>query len=108
MSIARDFVLSPNGDIRYVGKGAKYTVVELHRLLSDLNDQAPAPGRVLDYTCETASMRSTDQIITLQGHWNIDDHAAEHLKDGTITQSNGDRYTSGVEIKSKYPSLRRA
>jgi len=34
-SIFDDIVISPNGDIRYVGTGQKYTVLEYHHWLME-------------------------------------------------------------------------
>ena len=64
-----------------------YTVLELHRYLQDLADQAAASGDdLVDITSSNPSERSTDNIITLLGTYNIDDDMAEHLYDGSITQ----------------------
>ncbi len=99
MAIADDFSVSVTGDIRYVGTTPNYTVIELHRFLADLADDAVAAGDDLhDITDATASERSTDNIITLLPPYNIDDTAAEHLYDGSITQSNGDVVYSGLVV----------
>jgi hypothetical protein len=49
-----------------------------------------------DITDDTSSDRSTDNIITLQNGYNIDDTAAEHLYDGSIIQAGGDTIYDGV------------
>jgi len=91
------------GDIRYVGAdhdgtvGANgrvtptyATVIELHRALQDFADDASSAGDdQLDITDSNPSERSTDNIITLLGTYNIDDGAAEHLYDGSIIQGTG-------------------
>ena len=83
------------GDIRYIGgdHGASptyATVIELHRFLQDLADDASFVGDdELDITVVTPSDRSTDNIITLINGYNIDDNAAEHLYDGSIIQAGG-------------------
>ena len=88
MTIDTDFTISANGDIRYVGTTANFTVIALHRWLGDLMDQAQASGDdILDITDSTASERSTDNIITLKYPYNIDDIASRHLYDGSIIQS---------------------
>ena len=85
MAIADDFSVAVNGDIRYTGTTANYTVLELHRFLQDLADDASASGGdLVDITSDTPSDRSTDNIITLLGTYNIDDTAAEHLYAGSI------------------------
>src|SRR5688572_9783287 len=98
MAIQDDFSISANGDIRYVGAGStNYTVIELHRWLGDLMDDAQAAGNdILDITDATASERATDNLITLQSPYNIDDVAAQHLYDGSIVQGGGNTVYDGI------------
>src|SRR3990167_2037009 len=99
MAIITDFSVAANGDIRYTGSTANYTVIEFHRWLGDLMDDASATGDdVLDITSATASERSTDNIVTLNSPYNIDDIAARHLYDGSIIQTNGDVIYDGVLV----------
>jgi hypothetical protein len=94
------------GNIRYVGgdhdgilvpggvggnRAPTYaTVIEFHRWLQDKADNASSAGDdELDITDENPSNRSTDNIITLLGNYNINDTAAEHLYDGTVKQGTG-------------------
>jgi len=99
MTIATDFSVAVNGDIRFTGTTANFTVLELHRFLQDLADDAQASGDdLVDITTSTPSDRSTDNIITLLGTFNIDDDAAEHLYAGSITQSDGDTVYSGLQV----------
>jgi hypothetical protein len=99
MPIADDFSVAANGDIRYTGTGTNYTVIALHRWLGDLMDDAQASGNdILDITSATASARSTDNIITLNSPYNIDDIAAQHLYDGSIIQKGGDEVYDGVLV----------
>jgi hypothetical protein len=91
------------GDIRYIGDdhgGASpsyATVIELHRFLQDLADDASSSGDdEIDITDENPSSRSTDNIITLLGNYNIDATAAEHLYDGSIIQAGGDEIYDGI------------
>ena len=91
--IDKDWVIErATGNIRYTGQksGAKYTVLEFHRWLQDQADDIPGPDTQLDITDINPSIRRTDQIITLQGHFNIDDHAAEQLRGGCVVQDEGD------------------
>lgn len=98
MAIGDDFSIALNGDIRYTGSGANYAVLELHRWLQGLADDAESTGDdFLDITSFTPSERATDNIITLLDHsanggptYNIDDTAAEHLYDGSILQGSAD------------------
>jgi len=99
MAIADDFSVAVNGDIRHDSGTANYTVLELHRFLQDLADDAEATGNdLVDITSDTPSERSTDNIITLLSTYNIDDDAAEYLYDGSITQLGGDTVYSGLQV----------
>jgi hypothetical protein len=101
--IASDWTVSTNGDIRYIGAahgitGASYaTVIELHRWLQDLADDASASGDdLLDITGLTPSGRDTDNIINLLGTYNINQATSEHLYDGTIKQALGADIWDGI------------
>jgi len=101
MAIADDFsVNNVTGNIRYTGSGlSTYTVLEFHRWLQDLADDASAAGDdLVDITSETPSDRSTDNIITLLGLYNIDPETAQYLYDGSIAQKNGDEVYSGLVV----------
>jgi hypothetical protein len=99
MAIQDDFSIATNGDIRYTGTGTNYTVIAFHRWLGDLMDDAQASGNdLLDITDATASERSTDNIITLNSPYNIDDIAAQHLYDGSIVQSGGNVIYDGILV----------
>jgi hypothetical protein len=90
MAIGDDFSVNAAGDIRHVANTNTYTVLELHRWLQDLADDAEASGNdVIDISRSTPSERSTDQIIQLLGSYNIDDDAAEYLYGGSIKQGSG-------------------
>jgi len=101
--IAGDWTIDrSNGDIRYVGddhsgSSPSYaTVLELYRWLQELADDAIASGDdELDITNENPGARSTDNIITLLGSYNIDANASEHLYDGSIIQNDGDDIYDG-------------
>lgn len=95
-----DVSVAVNGDIRWTGGATpNYTVLELHRFLSDLADDAQASGDdLVDITSSTPSVRSTDNIITLNSPYNIDDTMAEHLYAGSITQAGGDTVYSGLRV----------
>jgi len=102
--VAADWdVTRSTGNIRYIGDdhgGASpsyATVIEFHRWLQDLADDASSTGDdEIDITDATPSDRSTDNIITLLGSYNIDDNAAEHLYDGSIIQTSGDEFYDGI------------
>jgi hypothetical protein len=99
MAIGDDFSVAVNGDIRHVSGTTNYTVLELHRWLQDLADDAAASGNdLIDITSGTPSERSTDQIITLNSPFNIDDTAAQFLYGGSITQLSGATQYSGLSV----------
>jgi hypothetical protein len=99
MAIADDFTVAVNGDIRHASGATHYTVLQLHRFLQDLADNpAPVGGDLIDITSSTPSERSTDNIITLLGPYNIDDIAAEYFYDGSITQASGATVYSGLKV----------
>jgi len=90
MAIQNDFTVSIDGDIRHASGTSHYTVLEMHRFLQDLAANAVASSDdLLDITSSTPSERSTDNIITLLGTYNIDDNAAEYLYAGSIKQGAG-------------------
>ena len=100
MPIETEFSVAANGNIRHDGVSSNnYTVLELHRYLQALADDASATGDDdLDITDPNPSDRATDSIITLLNGYNIDDDAAEHLYGGSITQDSGNTIYSGLSV----------
>lgn len=99
MAIGDDFEIQVDGDIRHTSGSSTYTVLELHRWLQGLADDASASGDDnMDITEDDPSQRATDAIITLINGYNIDDDAAEYFYGGSITQSNGDTIYSGLQV----------
>ena len=103
MTINSDLSVSSTGDIRRVGDAhgeaapGYYSVIELHRWLQDLADDASSTGNdAIDISAPTPSDRSTDNIITLLAPYNIDDDLAEYLYDGSIVQAGGDTIYDGI------------
>ena len=107
--VATDWTIDRStGDIRYTGDDhvrfggttpSYATVIEFHRWLQDLADDASwagGTGDELDITDETPSERATDNLITLINGYNIDATTAEHLYDGSIVQSGGDVIWDGI------------
>jgi len=97
--------IQPDKDIRYIGpthgqEGANYvTVLELHRWLQDLADDASMSGDdYMDITFDTPSEKQFDTIITLINGYNIDDTTAEYIYGGSIIQDNGDTIYDGIQI----------
>lgn len=112
MAIADDFSVDfSTGDIRHESGTATYTVLELHRYLQQLADDAQMAGGanddLLDITSRTPSERITDQIINLIDHtatsgprFNIDDATSEFLYGGSIKQGSGatEELYSGLRV----------
>jgi hypothetical protein len=99
MAIGDDFEIQNDKDIRYTGTTANYTVLELHRWLQGLADDAGASGDdFMDMTKETPSDKSFDTIINLVNGFNIDDTAAQHLYGGSIIQAGGDVIYDGIQV----------
>tara|TARA_R110000796_G_scaffold40062_1_gene99388 strand:+ start:15339 stop:17063 length:1725 start_codon:yes stop_codon:yes gene_type:complete len=102
--VATDWTVTrTDGNIRYIGNDhaggspSYATVIEFHRWLQDLADDAVSVGDdELDITDEDPSARSTDNIITLLGNYQIDAQASEHLYDGSIIQNGGDDIYDGI------------
>lgn len=106
MAIGDDFTVAVNGDIRHASGTTNYTVLQMHRWLQDLADDAQASGNdLLDITSSTPSERSTDNIITLINSYNIDDDAAQYLYNGSITQDGGDTVYSGLQVLGAVNSI---
>jgi len=105
MAIGTDFEIQSDKDIRYTGAAhgvtgaGYYTVLEFHRWLQDLADDAASSGDdLLDISKETPSDKSFDTIINLVNGYNIDQTASEHLYGGSIIQSDGDEIFDGIAI----------
>lgn len=98
-SIAGDGTL--NGEIhpRY------YRYLELHRLSTDLNDDGTIAGDDdLSMVDPTATDRSTDDIITALGNYNIDDTVAQHMFGGSWTQRGGNEVYTGLNLNVTTPN----
>jgi len=99
VAIVDDFAIDGAGAITHVSGATNYTVLQLHRWLQDLADDAQASvGDLIDITTSTPSERSTDNIITLNSPFNINAAAAEFLYDGSITQKSGDEIFAGLVV----------
>lgn len=83
-----------------------YQPLELHRLLSDLNDDETIAGDDdLSIIDPTASDRQTDQIIRLLGAVNINDTVAQHMYGGSVEQGTGNtrELYSGLGVQVTTP-----
>ncbi len=100
MTIQTELSVAANGDIRHDGVSSNnYTVLELHRYLQGLADDASSSGDdILDITYPLPSDRATDNIISLVNGYNIDDDLAEHLYGGSIAQDGGNTLYSGLSV----------
>lgn len=112
MAIQDDVAIDGSGNIYYTGAahGAAgagyYTVIQLHRYLQDLADDAAASGDdLIDITSVTPSDRSTDNIITVLDGYRLDDSngsatdpISEHLYDGSIIQQEDGSIWDGLVV----------
>jgi hypothetical protein len=93
-------VISYDGDDHGGASPSYATVIQFHRWLQDLADDAVASGDdELDITNTDPSRRSTDNIITLINGYTIDEtanNATEHLYDGSIIMDGGDTIYDGI------------
>lgn len=100
-----DVSIAANGDIRWTGAATtpRHTVLEFIQYLMDKQDDEQAAGNdLLDITVDTPFNRSTDQIVTLNSPFNIDDTFAIHLYDGSVSQTEptvgGETLYSGLAV----------
>jgi len=90
-------VIAYTGDDHGGASPSYATVIQFHRWLQGLADDAVAVGDdELDITNVDPSRRSTDNIITLINGYTIGDAEAEHLYDGSIIYSGGDEIYDGI------------
>lgn len=100
-----DVSIDTSGNIRWTGAATtnRHTVLEFIQYLMDKQDDAQAAGNdLLDITVDTPFNRSTDQILTLNSPFNIDDTFAAHLYDGSVSQTEptlgGETLYSGLGV----------
>jgi len=83
-----------------------FTVIELHRFLQDLADDASSSGDdLIDITNDTPSDRSTDNIIQINAGYTLDngtvgggDPVWEHLYDGSIIEAQTGSIWDGLVV----------
>jgi hypothetical protein len=97
-----DVSLDASGNIRWSSNNTTtHTVLEFIQWLQDKQDDGQAAGDdLLDITVDTPFERSTDQILTLNSPFNIDDNFATHLYDGSVsqTENGGETLYSGLRV----------
>ena len=100
-----DVSIDVSGNIRWTGAATtnRHTVLEFIQWLMDKQDDEQAAGNdILDITVDTPFNRSTDQILTLNSPFNIDDTFALHLYDGSVSQTEpvtgGETLYSGLAV----------
>jgi len=99
-----DVSVTVAGAIRWTGAATtnRHNVLEFIQFLMDKQDdgQVTDADTFLDITVDTAYDRSTDQILTLNPPFNIDDTFASHLYDGSVSQTDlgGETLYSGLNI----------
>ena len=116
MTIATRIGINASGVIYYdsaanahdhtVATAEYFTVIELHRFLQDLADDASSSGDdLIDITNETPSDRSTDNIIQINTGYTLDDGTVgggdpvwEHLYDGSIIEADTGSIWDGLVV----------
>ena len=106
MAIGTDFAINSTTKVIAYGGAAHgasgagyYTVLELHRWLQDLADDAGSTGDdYMDISRLTPSDKQFDTIITLVNGYTIDTAASEHLYAGSIIQAGGDTIFDGIQV----------
>ena len=100
-----DVSIDASGNIRWTGAATtnRHSVLEFIQWLQDKQDDEQAAGDdLLDITVDTPFDRSTDQIVTLNSPFNIDDTFATHLYDGSVSQTEpvvgGETLYSGLRV----------
>ena len=99
-----DVSVDTSGNIRWTGAATTplHTVLEFIQFLMDKQDDGAVTDSdtFLDITVDTAYDRSTDQILTLNSPFNIDDTFATHLYDGSVSQTDqgGETLYSGLNV----------
>jgi hypothetical protein len=100
-----DVSIDANGNIRWEGAATtnRHSVLEFIQWLMDKQDDEQASGNdLLDITVDTPFDRSTDQIVTLNSPFNIDDTFAAHLYDGSVSQTEpvvgGETLYAGLRV----------
>jgi hypothetical protein len=100
-----DVSIDASGNIRWTGAATanKHTVLEfIQWLMSKQDDEQAAGDDLLDITVDTPFDRSTDQIVTLNFPFNVDDTFITHLFDGSVSQTEpvlgGETLYSGLGV----------
>lgn len=100
-----DVSIDASGNIRWTGAATtpRHSVLEFIQLMQLKQDDEQAAGDdLLDITVDTPFDRSTDQIVTLNSPFNIDDTFALHLYDGSVSQTEpivgGETLYSGLAV----------
>ena len=98
--------IAGDGTVNGVVHPRAYSPLELHRLLSDLNDDETIAGDDdLSIVDPTASDRQTDQIVRLLGTMNINDTVSQHMYGGSVEQGSGNtrELYSGLGVQVTTP-----
>ena len=100
-----DVSIDASGNIRWEGAATvnRHTVLEFIQYLMDKQDDEQAAGDdLLDITVDTPFDRSTDQIVTLNSPFNVDDTFILHLYDGSVSMTEptlgGETLWSGLNV----------
>lgn len=96
---------SGDGTVNGVIHDRAYTPLHMHRLLSDLNDNEDIYGNDdLSRIDPVPSGKDTNKIVNLLSTMVIDDTIAQHMYDGSISQSGGATLYSGLNLQVTTPN----
>ena len=101
-----DVSINAAGAIRWTGAATtnRHTILEFIQFMMDKQDdgQVTDSDTLLDITVDTPFDRSTDDIVTLNSPFNIDDTFALHLYGGSVSQiepvTGGETLYSGLSV----------
>lgn len=96
--------ITGDGTLNGLVHNRAYSPLELHRLLSDLNDDEDIwDDDDLSRVDPTPSGKDTDEIVNLLSNMVIDDTIAKHMYGGSISQNGGDTLYSGLDVQVTSP-----
>ncbi len=97
--------IAGDGTVDGVIHDRAYTPLELHRLLSDLNDDEDIVGNDdLSRVDPIPSGKATAEIVNLLSTQVIDDTIAQHMYAGSISQASGDTLYAGANLQVTSPN----
>lgn len=87
--------------IIHIKPGKLITLLELHRYLQGLSDNAPTENSVVDIISPNPSIRMTDNILKLINGVTVHPESTQYLTGGTLHQGDGEIYTCEIGWRLK-------